>query len=172
MHVRSVTPPRASGGQSATTTAHLLCQEYARHFLFKHPTNTSSKILISNPHHAHHDAKMLTIITTNASLKSPQQPTPDLFTTNATATTNHFNLITTIASTTPNVSTPLPQTPQRFPHLTITATTATSPLDTQHRLREPEERTTMQAEVFRRVTRSANVCWGSFKGVRVAPVFP
>ena len=65
-----------------------------------------------NPHHNSH----------NTFQKSPQQPTPDLFTTNATTATNNFNLLTTTARPTPNASTPSPQMPQCFLYLTTTAT--------------------------------------------------
>ena len=68
--------------------------------------------LTSDPHHAHYDTTTLTMIATNAFDKFPQQLTPDLLTTSAT---NHFNLIITIASTTYNAQTTLPQMPQHFP---------------------------------------------------------
>ena len=60
---------------------------------------------LTDPHHIYHDATTLTMITTNSSQKSPQQPMPDFFTTNATTATNNFNLIATIVSTAYNTLT-------------------------------------------------------------------
>ena len=85
MHTRQISDATEEAAEMTNITAASFA--YACHFPSSNGVPLTNQRLTLDPHRIHHDTTTLTMITTNAFQKSPQQPTPDLFTTNSTTAT-------------------------------------------------------------------------------------
>ena len=102
-------------------------EEHHDHMLQRSRSNCAP-LTKQTPHRAHHNVTTLTTT-------PPKIPTATYARSlhhKLHNRDNHFNLITTTASSSPNASTSLPQIPQCFPHLTTAAATTASSVDAHY----------------------------------------